>query len=92
MGSSYAPALVESIKTVPYYDFLGVVAAGRQTAGTGTQSVMPAFGVNNNVMCYVDDIYVYLRARAFGELPRGRPAKREDKSEAYSRDEDACMG
>ena len=25
---------------------------------------MPAFGTNPNVACYMDDIYVYLRARA----------------------------
>ena len=36
---------------------------------------MPAFGDNKNVMCYLDDIYVYLRARANNAIPRGRPAK-----------------
>jgi hypothetical protein len=35
---------------------------------------MPAFGTNPNVMCYLDDIYAYLRARSDGVIGRGRPA------------------
>ena len=38
---------------------------------------MPAFGTNANVMCYIDDIFVYLRARANDAVGRVRPAKRE---------------
>jgi hypothetical protein len=56
------------------------------------QQVMPAFGNNPNVMCYVDDLYVYLRARGQGELPRGRPAKRAEKPEAATQEEQACLG
>lgn len=88
LGSTYAPALTQSLKRLDYGDFLQVVAGGRQTGN----SVMPAFGTNRNVMCYVDDIYVYLRARSEGAIERGRPARREDKSEAYAEAEDACMG
>jgi hypothetical protein len=40
----------------------------------------------------MDDIYVYLRARANDAVPRGRPAKHEDKSPAYAKAEDSCMG
>ena len=53
---------------------------------------MPAFGTNPNVMCYVDDIYIYLRARAQGDLPRGRPAKHVDKPKAAGEEEASCMG
>jgi hypothetical protein len=53
---------------------------------------MPALGDNPNVMCYIDDIYVYLKARAEGGLPRGRPAKHADKPEAAKEHEKACMG
>jgi hypothetical protein len=56
------------------------------------QSVMPAFGTNLNVMCYVDDIYVYLRARAQGDLPRARPPKRADKPPTATEEEQACLG
>jgi methanol metabolism-related c-type cytochrome len=91
-GSSYAPALAESVMRLDYYDFYGIVAAGRQNVDAGHTSVMPAFGDNFNVMCYLDDIYVYLKARGSGELPRGRPASREDKSDAIAEAENACLG
>ena len=52
---------------------------------------MPAFGTNKNVWCYVDDIYVYLLAHGTGEIPRGRPAERADKSDEYTAQEDSCM-
>ncbi|GGH50780.1 c-type cytochrome, methanol metabolism-related [Frigidibacter albus] len=90
-GSSYAPALKESALRMDYYDFIGVVAAGRQKVGASDNSVMPAFGVNPNVMCYIDDIYIYLRARGTDAVDRGRPAKRADKSEAFAAAEAACM-
>lgn len=92
MGSSYAPALVESVMNMDYYDFYDVVVNGRQNVSQASNQVMPAFGENPNVMCYLDDIYVYLRARGSGELPRGRPAENEDKSEAIQEAERACMG
>ena len=91
-GSSYAPRLVESVQRLGYGDFLEVVTNGRVHVSAGEQSVMPAFGTNLNVMCYVDDIYVYLRARAQGELPRGRPPKRVDKPEAATEAEQSCLG
>ena len=93
LGSSYAPALTDSVASMGYYDFYDVVVNGQQDVGHGGgQNVMPAFGTNPNVMCYLDDIYVYLRARAQGDLPRGRPAKKEAKSDAFTEAEDACMG
>jgi hypothetical protein len=53
---------------------------------------MPALGDNANVRCYLEDIYVYLKARAEGGLPRGRPAKRADKPEAAEKQEKECFG
>ncbi len=90
-GSTYAPALKASVMKMEYGDFLAVVAGGRQKVGASENSVMPAFGTNKNVMCYVDDLWTYLRARGSEELPRGRPAKRADKSEPYAEAEKACM-
>ena len=92
MGSSYAPALKDSLKTMSYGDFLGVVASGRKNVSTAQENVMPAFGDNPNVACHMDDLYIYLRARADDALGRVRPAKHEDKSAAYAKAEDACMG
>jgi hypothetical protein len=53
---------------------------------------MPAFGDNPNVACYMDDLYVYLRARSHDAVGRVRPPKREEKPEAYAQAETACMG
>ncbi|WP_136682980.1 c-type cytochrome, methanol metabolism-related [Falsirhodobacter xinxiangensis] len=91
-GSTYAPALKTSALHMDYYDFQGVVASGRQKVGASENSVMPAFGTNPNVMCYLDDIYTYLLARGTDEVPRGRPAKRAEKSDAFTEAETACMG
>ncbi|AMY67929.1 c-type cytochrome, methanol metabolism-related [Frigidibacter mobilis] len=91
-GSSYAPALKNSVLRMDYYDFVGVVASGRQKVDAADNSVMPSFGTNPNVMCYLDDIYTYLRARGTDAVGRGRPAKRADKSEAFAEAEAACMG
>lgn len=89
-GSSYAPALKRSVMTMSYDDFLGVVAGGKLAQTKNL--VMPAFGDNPNVMCYIEDIYTYLRARGTDVIPRGRPAKRADKTEAFAEAEAECMG
>jgi methanol metabolism-related c-type cytochrome len=91
-GSSFAPALKDSLKRISYNDFLGIVAAGRKNVTTSQENVMPAFGSNPNVMCYIDDIYIYLRARANDAVGRVRPAKHDDRPEAFAKAEDACMG
>lgn len=90
-GSTYAPALKNSALRMDYYDFIGIVASGKQEVNSSANQVMPAFGTNPNVMCYLDDIYTYLRARGTDAVPRGRPAKRADKSEAYADAEKLCM-
>jgi methanol metabolism-related c-type cytochrome len=92
MGSTYAPALKDSLKTMSYGDFLSVVASGRKNVSSSQENVMPAFGDNTNVACYMDDLYVYLRARANDAVGRARPAKREDKPDAYTKAESSCMG
>jgi methanol metabolism-related c-type cytochrome len=92
MGSTYAPALKDSLKSMSYPDFLGVVASGRKNVSSSQENVMPAFGDNPNVACYMDDLYVYLRARANDAVGRVRPAKHEDKTDAYSKAESSCMG
>jgi methanol metabolism-related c-type cytochrome len=74
-GSSYAPALADSLKTMSYEDFLQVVVYGRKNVSTSQQSVMPAFGEALDVMENIDDIYSYLKARADGVVGRGRPER-----------------
>jgi methanol metabolism-related c-type cytochrome len=89
-GSSFAPVLKDSVKRLNYGDFLGTVASGRKNVNTASQNVMPAFGDNRNVMCYIDDIYVYLRARSAGKVGEGRPQKHDDPPGTFSKNEAAC--
>jgi methanol metabolism-related c-type cytochrome len=91
LGSTYAPPLADSLKTLTYEQFLEIVASGKQELGAGQNKVMPALGTNKNVMCYIDDIYIYLRARADDAIPRGRPPKKEPKTDAARAAVEACM-
>ena len=92
LGSSYGPVLVNSLQHLTYGDFLATVAGGKKDVNTAQQLVMPSFGDNKNVMCYIDAIYVYLRARSDDALGRGRPDKHAPKPDAFSKAEDQCMG
>ena len=75
-----------------YAEFFGIVVSGRKDLVNGNDLVMPAFADNKNVMCYLNDIYVYLRARSTGALARGRPDKHAPKPAAFDAAEDKCMG
>jgi len=94
-GSTYAPRLATSLATISYDDFVATVSGGRQVKRPGGGfSVMPAFGANKNVMCYIDDIYTYLKARALGALPRGKLSgrmreKKPDEAREYDKE---CFG
>jgi methanol metabolism-related c-type cytochrome len=73
LGSSFAPPLVESLKTLSQADFYNTVTAGKEGNFAGENSVMPSFAENPNVMKNLGDIYAYLKARSDDALPRGRP-------------------
>lgn len=75
-GSTYAPGLIDSLKTMDYPTFLGIVASGRIRHQGDTEYVMPALGDNKNVMCYIEDIYAYLRARSQDAVGINRPNAR----------------
>lgn len=75
LGSSYAPALLESMQRISYADFLEVVVNGRENVSQAQWNVMPGFGETPDVMLYIDDIYAYLKARADGAVGRGRPQR-----------------
>jgi methanol metabolism-related c-type cytochrome len=92
LGSTYAPALKNSLKTLSYADFLATVAGGKKDVSAAQDLVMPSFGNNKNVMCVIDNLYVYLRARANDAIDRGRPQKHEDKPPAAAKWEDTCFG
>lgn len=92
LGSSFAPSLVDALQTLSYSQFLDTVTNGKKNVSASQDLVMPAFGVNPNVMCYIDAIFIYLRARSDGALGRGHPQKNAPKPAGYSAAEDACMG
>ncbi len=89
LGSTFAPALADSLKTMTYDQFKEVVSSGR----TFSDRVMPAFASNPNVMCYVDDLYTYLKARADGALKSGQAwvKKRVAKTKEAQEYEKSCM-
>src|SRR4051812_36228394 len=50
-GSTYAPALKNSVKSMSYGDFLGVVASGRKNTPTAKKTVWPASANTPNAAC-----------------------------------------
>jgi mono/diheme cytochrome c family protein len=72
-GSSYAPALVESLKHLDKQEFEETVINGKKEVNTASDKVMPSFGLNQDVAENLDNIYAYLKARSDGVLGRGHP-------------------
>jgi mono/diheme cytochrome c family protein len=72
-GSSYAPALTQSLKVMSKEQMENTVINGRKDVNTASQKVMPAFGTNEDVVENLDNIYAYLKARSDGALPPGHP-------------------
>ncbi len=69
-----------------------VVVNGRKNVSASSDKVMPPFGLNQNVMCFVDDIYAYLKARSDGVVSRGRPSKYAEKPADAKQRDDSCLG
>lgn len=92
LGSTFAPALADSLKTMDYNTFVATVSAGRTVNRAGTEYVMPTFGQDKNIMCYIDDIYTYIKARSLGIMPPGRPNGREDISPDAKKAAEDCTG
>ncbi len=74
-GSSYAPDLTNSLKTLSYDQFAETIINGRKNVTVASTNVMPAFGTVEDVALYLDDIYGYLKARSDAKLGRGRPRR-----------------
>ena len=76
LGSTIGPSLVDSLKTLTYAEFKDVVLNGRTaTNAQGQPSVMLSFSDNPNIAPYVEDIYMYVKARSDGVIGPGRPQK-----------------
>jgi methanol metabolism-related c-type cytochrome len=78
-GSSYAPNLLESLKSMSEDQVKDVIINGRVNVNASADNVMPAFGEVEDVAIYLDDIYAYLKARSDGVLDRGRPPRMDEK-------------
>lgn len=72
LGSAYAPALLDSLKTLSWGDFVTVIVQGR--VGLNNM-VMPPFAENIDVLANMSDIYAYLKARADGVIGPIRPKR-----------------
>lgn len=72
LGTTFAPNLLDRLHAnVDYRRFVDVVLNGYR----GPVGMMPAWKNNPNVAPHIDAIYQYLKARADGALPPGRPEK-----------------
>lgn len=91
-GSAYVPALAERLKEIDYSEFTAAVSNGIKEVSTARQLVMPRFKNNRNVMCFIDEIYSYLRARGSGALGRGRPAKHAPQPRGFNQAAEKCLG
>ncbi|WP_245515003.1 c-type cytochrome [Jiella endophytica] len=92
LGSSFAPNLTSQLQDLSYYDFAGIVVSGQKNKWNPSgNSVMPAWGEDPNVMCSMDAIYIYLRARADGVVGRGEP-KRAGNNKPAQEEEYSCLG
>jgi hypothetical protein len=92
-----APSVAGLLKSMNYETFYATVVGGRVVNRAGTTYVMPAFGEDKNIMCYLDDIYSYIKARSLnaegkGGMPPGRPNGREDISPEAKKTASDCTG
>jgi methanol metabolism-related c-type cytochrome len=92
LGSSYAPSLVNALRSLNTAEAKGIIIGGKQNVSSSQVLVMPPFGPNRNVMCYIDAIYIYLRARSDGALGRGWPDKFEARAAGYEKSVNSCLG
>ena len=88
LGGTFAPNLTESLKRLDHDAFLETVVNGK----TDGNLVMPSFGSDPNVMCYIEDIYAYIKARSDGTVGRGRPDPQPKKPADVAAAETSCMG
>ncbi len=91
-GSSYAPDLTQSLRQISYSQFIADVAGGIKAVNTAQQLVMPPFAEDKNVMCFIQEIYSYVRARSTGALGRGRPAKTAPSPKGFDEASYKCLG
>jgi mono/diheme cytochrome c family protein len=78
-GGTFAPSLVESVRHMSHEKFDAAVMDGRKNLTLTTHNVMPSFKPNPDIVANMDNIYLYLKARADGALRRGHPEHLETR-------------
>jgi len=80
------------IRSHEYGDFVACRQRPQERSLAGA-NVMPALGDNTERRCYMDDLYVYLRARPTDarRTRRGLPRRKTSRG-AYTQAENSCMG
>lgn len=91
-GSSFAPDLTQSLRHLTYAQFVAFVAGGKRSVNAAQDLVMPAWGKDKNVMCFINEIYSYLRARSTGAVERGRPEKVVTEPKGFEEASYKCLG
>lgn len=71
VGSTFAPSLVERLKSMEKERFVVVLTDGF----TGTIGVMPGWKKDPNVFPKVEMLWAFLKARSDGALGKGKPKK-----------------
>ena len=80
VGSSYAPALADSVKTLDYPNFLAIVAQGRKNVGGGKENVMPALATTRtSIATSTTSTSICARARSARFRAAGRPRRKTSR-------------
>jgi mono/diheme cytochrome c family protein len=76
MGSSFAPSLIKMVERRNFGEFSHTIISGLEVQ---PGRVMPSFADDEYVISNMENIYSYLKARAAGDLGRGRPKVIEEE-------------
>ena len=92
VGSSYAPALADSLKTIDYgTSCRSSRRAARMSAAARKTSCRPSATTRTSIATWTISTSICARAPS-AQLPRGRPPKKDDKPQAAKDAEASCMG
>lgn len=91
-GSAYGVPLADTAVLARYFDFTDATVNGQVVRKDQQTRIMPAFGTNEEVICRLDAIYIYLRAEAAGMLTQEAPEKSGGSPEAATAELALCLG
>lgn len=91
-GTDYGVPLADAAILSRYFDFTDTTVNGQIITKGQQTRIMPAFGTNEEVICRLDAIYIYLRAEAAGVLPAVPPESSGDRQETAIAELALCLG